>query len=441
MSALLAIEVPQHSVEAEQAVLGGLLLAPDDYHRVSAVISEVDFYRHDHRLIFRAIANICDDNGQCDVVTVAELLEQQSLLETAGGLPYIAAVAENTPGAANILAYAEIVRERSLRRQTIAALERAKATVMRDGASEAISVLTVELDALQASKQRTTLAWSEVLNASRMRMEAAQEARANGGYVGVATGLPKLDRWMGGLHGGILVVIAARPSVGKTAMVQQWLLHAASRGLSAGVCSLEMQAEELGIRSFANRYGLNVSGLFRGDTATLSELGRMQADRPISGYRILTDCNTYNLSGIVAQITEWKRRENIAYAVVDHIGLVEGVDESRRDLVLSHITRTLKKTAKRLEMPIIAVSQLNRSVEKEKRRPMLSDLRDSGGIEQDADIALFLHSSDEAGEKEVIDVELGLLKNRNGRKGWMTGFRFDGARQRFLQLDESHESN
>ncbi len=104
--------------------------------------------------------------------------------------------------------------------------------------------------------------------------------------------------------------------------------------------------------------------------------------------------------------------------------------------MLSHITRTLKKTAKRLEMPIVAVSQLNRNVEKERRRPMLSDLRDSGGIEQDADIALFLHSGDEAGEKEVIDVELGLLKNRNGRKGWMTGFKFDGARQKFMQLEE-----
>lgn len=429
-------DVPQQAIEAEQAVIGGLMLAPGEYHRVAAVLDESDFYRHDHRLIFRAIANICEDNGQCDVVTVAELLETQALLDTVGGLPYVSAIAENTPGAANILAYAEIVRDRSRRRQIVALLERAKAVTVRQGTDEAISMLTVELDALLTRKQRNEMSWAEVLNASRKRIEAASEARANGGYVGVATGLPKLDRWMGGLHGGILVIVAARPSVGKTAMCQQWLLHAGSRGLAVGVLSLEMQPGELGTRSFANRYGLNVTSLFRGDAAALSELTRMQIERPISNYRVHVDCSTYDLAGIVAQITEWKRRENIAYAIVDHIGLVEGVDESRRDLVLSHITRTLKKTAKRLEMPIVAVSQLNRNVEKERRRPMLSDLRDSGGIEQDADIALFLHSGDEAGEKEMIDVELGLLKNRNGRKGWMTGFRFDGARQKFMQLEE-----
>ena len=197
------LKTPAHSVEAEQSVIGGLLIDPDRYHDVAALVGEADFYRNDHRLIYRALSNICEDGGQCDMVTVAELLDVQGDLERIGGLPYLLNLAENTPGSANILAYADIVRTKSVFRQATKILSNAVGrTLDPQGSTPAdiIAEVQIQLEGLQAARKAEALSWGDVLSAGRKRMEAAAEARANGGHIGVATGLPKLDHWMGGMR-------------------------------------------------------------------------------------------------------------------------------------------------------------------------------------------------------------------------------------------------
>jgi len=434
--ATAALKIPPHSIEAEQAVLGGLMLDNNAWDRVADSISVQDFYRGDHRRIFEAIHSLADHGGPFDVVTLAEWLDERGELDRVGGISYLGALASNTPSAANIGAYAEIVLKRAKARAALAAAQEATESLSAgQDPAEAISDLQACLEHLAHSSGAPYLTFAEAVNHALDAVDLAAQRRMAGGTVGAPTGLPALDRRTGGIFGQRLYVVAGRPSLGKSALVWQIVLHAAARGQAAGFVALEMGADELATRAMAHRFQANVTRLAQGFDDAVDVAAKGISDPGFMGLPIFIDSDSYGLSAIVSRITEWRRKHGIAFAVVDHIGLVELERDMSRNDQLGHVSRTLKKLAKRLDMPIVAVSQLNRRVETEKRRPMLSDLRDSGNVEQDADVCLFIHTDEADDEKPKRAVELGLLKNRGGVRGWIAArFEFEGATQTFREV-------
>ena len=276
---------------------------------------------------------------------------------------------------------------------------------------------------------------------TRMLAEIEQATHADGdGVVGVRTGIPVIDGALGGLCPTRLSVLAARPSIGKTAIALQISVNAARNGVPGGICSLEMGASELGARMNAYHSQANFTRLLRGrDDALGRMVSSWQHDQPKT-WPLHIDTDTYGLSGIEARITSWKRRHGIQFAIVDHIGLVEVEgDKSAYDRV-SLVSRRLKKLAKRLDIAIIAVAQLNRALEKERRKPTLADLRDSGNIEQDIDIGVFLHVDPQDADAQPVPVQIGFLKNRTGRRGWQKHpLMFDGQTQTFREQAVGYE--
>jgi replicative DNA helicase len=201
---------------------------------------------------------------------------------------------------------------------------------------------------------------------------------------------------------------------------------------------LEMTSEEMGIRAMAHTYQVNMSALSRGDGETLKELGGKTAQNPMDDLPIYIDDSTFGLSGILARMAEWKRKHDIGLVILDHIGLVEAPGDSD-NVRISKISKALKRAAKRLDVGMMVLSQLNRAMERENRKPQLSDLRDSGSLEQDCDAALFIHADLQSADAKTTLCTMGLLKNRMGRKGWIPAeFEFDGAKQTFKELTERY---
>ncbi|MBI5461330.1 MAG: AAA family ATPase [Gammaproteobacteria bacterium] len=423
------------SIPAEQSVLGGLLLAPDAWPDVAGVLHWADFVKRKHQLIYGAIRDLLEATTPLDVVTLAEQLEGKRLLNDAGGLAYLGALAKDTPSAANVRAYAEIVadcaKRRRLRELFTVAAERIQSA---SDIGELLGEIVARAENINAQGTAESLSFAEAWSQSLNAMDDA--ANAESGIAGVPTGLPAIDKRTGGLLPRRLIVLAARPSIGKTALAQQIALHAAENGHAVGICSLEMSATELMQRSMANRYGLNVSALTFGNETELRELTQAACTRPIASLPIWIDADTYSLGGIVARLSEWRRKHRIALGIIDHIGLIDGDEGSTRNDHLGKITRTLKLVAKRLGIPILAVSQLSRNVERDKRRPVLADLRDSGSIEQDADVAIFLHVDPNEERTSSVHLDIGLLKNRIGTTGWLPErFTFDGRKQRIQEIE------
>lgn len=418
------------AMEAEQAVIGGMLIDPEAVHRVTGLLTEGDFTRAEHRRAYNAIRGLVIDGHQPELLMVVDRIRRDYPREVPGELVYLGELAHYTPSAANIEAYARRVAERAAARRVMKALAAAQdALANRADLAPVLAELEARIESVTA-RADGSLAWSGVVQRALDAMDEAAARVSAGGSVGVRTGIDTLDERTGGLHGPRLWVIAARPSLGKTAMALQWALHASGLGHRVGICSLEMSAEELGVRALAHVSGINVSRLFNGEAGAFS--GVTPYLEKLTDRGIWLDDSTYPLSAIVSRITAWRREHKIDFAIVDHIGLVEVESADGRNDALGQVTRALKKTAKRLDMPIVAISQLSRGVEKDKRRPRLSDLRDSGSIEQDADYVLMIHS--DGADAPVVDIELGLVKTRTGRKGWSSyKFTFDGRVQKFTQ--------
>lgn len=390
--------------EAEQAVVGAVLLNNDAWWRVSGLCSPADFSDPNLAAIWRAMDRVSAEGFPLDVVTLSE--QDESL-----DLGLLARLAANTPSAVNAESYARIVRS--------AAEKRKARSILSEALSGNLDIAEVigKLDGLSSAGSDITLA-----EAVASGIATAEHSRDTG----FPTGIPSLDRWIH-LTGGKLVIVAARPSIGKTAMVWQWLLHGGTRKQPSGLVSLEMGASELGIRAISNRAQIDSLDLSRGRSEAISHAKRVKLDLPVR-----LDFRATDLPAIVSRITEWKHRHQIEIAAVDYLQLIDAKGENR-NAEIGSITRTLKRLAMRLQIPIIVLCQFNRALEKTGRQPMLVDLRDSGEIEQDADIVLALHS--ELSEKPRRDVQLGILKNRGGRVGWLTErVEFEGAYQSFREL-------
>lgn len=422
-----------HSQESEQAVLGVVLFDPDCLPDVLAAVSAEDFYLGQHREAMRVIEAMHNEGEPVDLVTVTSRMRSQA--------KYLGELAANVGSSANVLAYADTVRDYARRRGIIQACRAAIEQAQDQTAGEVTSELVGKIEAAGEKAIGASLSFSDVLRATADAIAEASE-NARDGVVGMPTGIPVLDRATSGLSPRRFYVVAARPSLGKTALVNQICLHGASRGFPVGVCSLEMGEEELGARALSNQFGINFTRLLRGDSAAAEAAFNGLQAREIQKWPIFTDTSTYSLVGIEARIASWVRHHGIRAAVVDHIGLVEVEGDVRLVERVGLVTRRLKKLAKRFNIAIVGVCQLNRGNEKEGRRPRLSDLRDSGNIEQDVDCAIFLHTDPEnLGDRE-IEVEFGFLKNRTGRRGWTKSpVVFDGSTQTFRELSPEWEGS
>jgi replicative DNA helicase len=429
-SAASALKMPPHSIEAEQSVLGGLMLDNAAWDRIADSLNEADFYRRDHRLIFAAVHTLVDQSRPFDVVTLSECLSSRGELEEAGGLGYLGELAHNTPSAANIQAYADIVRERSVVRQLIGAgTEIAESGFNPDGRSVAELLDGAERRVFEISDRGARRSGGftpvrDVLVSVMDRIEKLFESE--NAITGIRTGFDKLDEMTSGLQPSDLVIVAGRPSMGKTAFAMNLCETAAIKEkLTVAVFSMEMPAEQLTMRLLSSLGRIDQQKVRSG------KLADEDWPRLTSAMSMLNDTNIYiddtpalTPTELRARCRRLKREKDLGVVLVDYLQLMQvpGTRENRATEI-SEISRSLKALAKELHVPVIALSQLNRSLEnRTEKRPVMSDLRESGAIEQDADVILFIYRDEvynpdgqDKGKAEII-----IGKQRNGPIGKVT---------------------
>jgi len=421
------LKVPPHSIEAEQSLLGGLMLDHQSWDKIADVISEHDFYRRDHQLIFAAIASLAENANPSDVVTVSECLDNRGELEQAGGLEYIASLANETPGAANARSYAKILRERSMLRLLITAgNEISGAAFSNDGrtASEIVDEaerLVFDI-AESGSRGRSGFkALRHILPEAVDRIDVLHQS--DGDITGVSTGFSEFDKLTAGLQPGELIIIAGRPSMGKTTLAINIAENAAiGSKVPTAIFSMEMPSQQLAFRMISSLGRVDQTHLRTGrfpdeDWSRINTAVQLMSEAPI----FIDDTPSLSPTEIRARARRLQREHGLGLIVIDYLQLmaVPGSKENRATEI-SEISRSLKALAKELSLPVIALSQLNRSVEQRTdKRPVMSDLRESGAIEQDADIILFIYREEvynqDTPRKGIADIAI--AKQRNGPIG------------------------
>ncbi|ALN57995.1 MULTISPECIES: replicative DNA helicase [Lysobacter] len=442
------LRVPPQSVEAEQAVLGGLMLAPDAYDRVADQLVEEDFYRRDHQLIYRAIRELAERSRPFDAVTLGEWFDSQGLSEQVAGGAYLIELATTTPSAANIAAYAEIVRDKAVMRKLI----EVGTEIVNDGfqpdgrdSSEILSKAEQQVFAIAEAGARGRTDFTPVTKALSEAFDVLQTRYANGGAVtGLPTGYTEFDEMTAGLQNTDLLILAARPAMGKTTFALNIAEHVAFRTKKAvAVFSMEMSASQLALRLISSVGRVNAQRLRSGQLEDEDWARVTGAIRQLREVKIFID-DTPGLSPDVlrAKSRRLKREHDLGLIVIDYLQLmsVPGNQENRATEI-SEISRSLKHLAKELNLPVIALSQLNRSLEQRAdKRPVMADLRESGAIEQDADIIIFIYRDDyynkeTSPDKGLAEVIIG--KQRSGPTGSLK-LKFFGEYTRFDNL--AHDS-
>ncbi|MEA3278290.1 MAG: replicative DNA helicase [Pseudomonadota bacterium] len=422
------LRVPPHSIQAEQSLIGGLMLDNQTWDAVADKVGEADFYRREHRLIFAAVRRLAEKEQPFDVVTLAETLEGKGELEDAGGLPYLGTLAKDTPSAANVKAYAKIVRERSVLRQLI--------SVGTDISDIAFNPAGRESADLLDEAER------------RVFEIAEQEARGGGGFqplktllgkaverievlyqrdepiTGLASGFTDFDMMTSGLQPSELIIVAGRPSMGKTTFAMNVAENVAIEAKQpVAVFSMEMPGDALAMRMMSSlgridQHRVRTGKLADDEWPRLTSSVNMLAEAPM----FIDDTPALSPMEVRARARRLKREQGgLGLIVLDYIQLMEapGIGENRTTEI-SAISRSLKALAKELSVPVIALSQLNRSLEQRtNKRPIMSDLRESGAIEQDADLIVFIYRdevyNEESKEKGIAEIIIG--KQRNGPIG------------------------
>lgn len=416
MNAPADIRLPPHSTEAEQSLLGGLLLDPRAWDRITDLVSAEDFYRDDHRRIFRHIALAAGAGRDADVVTVFESIEKANEVEQAGGLAYLSEIANATASAANIRRYAEIIRERATLRRLIGVADELQAACFTPGQRKLEEIVEVTEQRLLAEIDSQTdepAALFDVLTDTLSYIDARGETS------GLQTGFADFDKLTGGLDPGQLIVVAARPSVGKTLFACNVADSVAANG-AVLFFTLEMTKREIGMRILAARSAVSVHAM-RAGTKAHDAWDRMTTAVPAARNQrlFIDDKPAVGIPYIRARARRLQRKHGLKLIVIDYLGLMKGQGDNRVQEI-GGISRGLKALAKELAIPILVLAQLNRGVEsRPDKRPIMSDLRDSGEIEQDADIIAMLHR--EELYNDLPDwkgfAELIVRKNRNGPLG------------------------
>ncbi len=424
-----ALRVPPHSLEAEQAVLGGLLLDNSTWDAIADRLRAEDFYRRDHQQIFTGIAELSARSEPSDAVTLAEYLAAKGVGEETGGLAYLAGLARDTPTAANIRAYADIVRERSLLRNLIRVSgEIAASAYESEGrpATELVDEAERRVFAIAEQGRRTGSGFvplRDILGAAIDRLDLLHQSQ--GQLTGVSTGYHDLDRMTAGLQPGDLVIVAGRPSMGKTTLALNIAENAAiAAGRSVAVFSMEMSREQLAMRMISSIGRVDQGHLRTGmfgdeDWARINSAIAQMKTAPIH----IDDSGALTPTEVRARARRLARenKEGLGLIVIDYLQLmqVSGTKENRATEI-SEISRSLKALAKELKVPVIALSQLNRSVEQRTdKKPVMSDLRESGAIEQDADLIMLIYREEvyepDTPRKGIADIII--AKQRNGPTG------------------------
>ncbi|MDF2466375.1 MAG: dnaB [Ramlibacter sp.] len=399
------LRVPPHSVEAESSVLGGLLLDNGAWDRVGDLLTDSDFYRYEHRLIYAAIGGLINATRPADVITVYEQLQGLGKAEEVGGLAYLNSLAQYVPSASNIRRYAEIVRERSILRKLVSA-------------SDEIATAAFNTQGKPVDK---------ILDEAEQLLDRVQEMADNPNDItGVPTGFYDLDRMTSGMQAGDMIVLAARPSMGKTALAINIAEHVAlNEGLPVAVFSMEMGASQLAVRIVGSIGRIDQMHLRTGKL-TDSEWPRLtEAIEKLRNISLhIDETPGLTTSELRANARRLARQcGKLGLIVVDYLQLMSvssSMSEENRATAVGEISRGLKMLAKELQCPVIALSQLSRGVEsRTDKRPMMSDLRESGAIEQDADVIMFIYRDDyyNKDSKEPGVAEIIISKQRNGPTG------------------------
>jgi len=421
------LKVPPHSIEAEQAVLGGLMLDNEAWDKVADIICEQDLYRQDHRIIFYGISELCSRNQPIDVVTVSEWLENKNELDSAGGLSYIGALAKNTPSAANIQAYAKIVRERSVLRQLIrVGNEIGESAFNPEGRDTAqlldkAEQLVFDIAERGARGQRSFQPIKDLLVNVVDRIDTLSNLETP--ITGIPTGYADFDQKTSGLQNSDVIVIAGRPSMGKTALAMNIAEEAAIKSqVPVAIFSMEMPAEQLVMRMLSSlgrvdQHKVRTGKLDDDDWPRLTSAMNILSEAPL----YIDDTPALSPTELRARARRLKREHGLGMIVIDYLQLMHvPVSKENRATEISEISRSLKALAKELNVPVVALSQLNRSLEQRpNKRPVMSDLRESGAIEQDADVIVFIYRdevyNEDSPDKGIAEIIIG--KQRNGPIG------------------------
>lgn len=442
-----ALKMPPHSVEAEQGVLGALMLSDAAFDIVSDIIGENDFFRPAHRMLYAAISALANQNKPCDIITLSDHLKQNDQLEAAGGMIYIGSLAKDTPSAANAKAYAQIVRERAILRSIIVECDEIANLAYNPGqapVSEILDTAQSKLIDLSDNKRssepvRIGSVLSDALGRIDHKFMNADQP------IGLKSGFRDLDEKILALEAGDLIILAGRPSMGKSTVAVNMAEHAAIRcGKTALIFSLEMRTDQLTDRVLSNMADVNHWAIRNGklaqsDWPKLTSATSMLSKSPL----YIDDTAAITLQQIRARARRVKREHGLGLLIVDYLQLM-GLSTKFRDNranEVSELSRGLKSIAKELNVPVVALSQLNRSLEqRHDKRPIMSDLRDSGAIEQDADLIIFVYRDEVYNENSKYKgtAELIIAKQRNGPTGRVS-VKNELYRCRFVDLNQDEE--
>lgn len=451
------LKTPPHSIEAEQSVLGSLMIAPAAIDKVVEFLKVEHFYNHSHQTIYTAIMSLIEKSNPVDLVTVSESLEKTEKLEDAGGFSYIAELAKNTPSAANVAAYARIIEQKAILRFVIGAANDIAEKGFNPEGDEAKEVLLFAdnkigkiIESCKDRNQDTSLVTA--LGKALDRMQAANDS---GGLTGVSSPLPDLDRFTSGFQNSDLIILAARPSMGKTALAINIAVHAAKQRNNVVFFSLEMPADQIAQRAIAYESRVEASRLRNpiGEKIVDQEgeryINGMEDEhwakvtnavgglKELDGFLEIDDASSQTVLDLRIQCKKLvKKRGKLNMILVDYLQIMSGGKAENRTQEISNISKGLKALAKEFDCPVIALSQLSRKVEERAdKRPINSDLRESGSIEQDADLIMFVYRDEyynpNSPDKGLAEINIG--KQRNGPLG-KVGAVFQGQFNAFLPM-------
>ncbi|CAI8691279.1 replicative DNA helicase [Burkholderia cepacia] len=425
-----SLKVPPHSVEAEQSVLGGLLLDNAAWDRIADFLSQGDFYRYDHRIIYEHIGRLIASTRPADVVTVYEALTTSGKADDVGGLAYLNALAQNTPSAANIRRYAEIVRDRAVLRRLVSVADEISADAFNPQGKEVRQLLDEaesKVFSIAEEGARGNQGFLEIgplLTQVVERIDTLYHTANPSDVTGTPTGFVDLDRMTSGMHGGELIIVAGRPSMGKTAFSMNIGEYVAVEyGLPVAVFSMEMPGTQLVMRMLGSIGRLDQHRMRTGRLTDEDWPKLTHAVQKMSEAQIFIDetggLNPMELRSRARRLS--RQCGKLGLIIVDYLQLMSGSSQGEnRATEISEISRSLKSLAKELDVPVIALSQLNRGLEQRpNKRPVMSDLRESGAIEQDADVILFIYRDEvynpDSPDKGTAEIIIG--KQRNGPIG------------------------
>lgn len=441
-----ADRLPPQNIEAEQAVLGAIFLEPSALTLASEILIPEDFYRASHQKIFNAMLKLNDEGKVVDLVTVTEELAASKLIEDTGGVSYLSELASSVPTAANIEYYARIVEEKSLLRRLIrTATEIASDGYAREDEVEAL-LSEAEKNILAVAQRKNAGAFHNIKDVLVRTYDNIEQMHQNAGEItGLETGFIELDRMTAGFQRNDLIIVGARPSVGKTAFALNIAQNVAQKtGENIAIFSLEMGAEQLVMRLLCAEGNIDAQRLRTG-TLTDDDWGKLtMAMGSLSNTGIfIDDTPGVRISDIRSKCRRLKQEHGLGMILIDYLQLILGSGRAgeNRQQEVSEISRSLKQLARELKVPVIALSQLSRGVEqRQDKRPMMSDIRESGSIEQDADIVAFLYRDDyydkESENKNIIEIII--AKQRNGPTGTVS-LAFVKEYNKFVNLETRYD--